>query len=69
LRRLQADVAQVQAEIQAVREQSQCLLDIEAVRPLTADEAKQARAVNQQTLALRLRLQHLRAEFAQLQGK
>jgi hypothetical protein len=51
-----------------VREQSRCLLEIEAVRPLTPDEVAQARAVNRQAQALRLRLQQLRAEFVQLQG-
>ena len=69
LRRLQADHAQVDANIQRVREHSLCLLEIEATRPLTREETAQARAVTQQAQALRLRLQQLRAEFAQLQGK
>ena len=68
LRRLQTDLAQADAEIQEVRAQSRRLLEIEATRPLTPDEAAQARAVNQHAQALRLRLQQLRAEFAQLQG-
>ena len=69
LRRVQADHAQVAADIQQVREQSVCLLEIEATRPLTPEEAAQARAITQQAQALRLRLKQLRAEFAQLQGK
>jgi hypothetical protein len=65
---LQADAAQTDAEIQAVREQSRRLVEIEAVRPLTPDEAAQARALTQHAKVLHLRLQQLRAEFVQLQG-
>ena len=68
LRRVQADHAQVQAEITWVQEQTRRLLEIEAVRPLTPDEAEQGRAIKQQANVLRLRLRQLRAEFAQLQG-
>jgi hypothetical protein len=69
LRRVQADAAQVHAEVQALRDQSRHLLEIEATRPLTPQEAEQARALTQQAQALRLQLQQLRAEFAALQGQ
>ena len=69
LRRVQADAAQLDAEVQRVRGQSRRLLEIEATRPLTPDEVAQARTVTQQANVLRLQLQQLRAEFAELQGQ
>jgi len=59
---VQAEIAQVQAAVQRVREQSRRYLALE--RPLTPDEAAQVRALarvlNRQAAALRRRLQHLR---------
>ena len=68
LRRIQADLAPVQAEVQSVQEQTRRYVEIEATRPLTADEAKQAGALQRQARTLHFRLRQLRAEFAQLQG-
>jgi hypothetical protein len=67
LRRLRADAQQIAAEIAGVKARSRVLLDLEAVRPLTADEAAQARALRRQGAFLLAQLRHLRAEVVRLQ--
>jgi hypothetical protein len=67
LLRLQADVQQAIAEIAAVKVESDLLVELQAQRPLGVGEAARLRALSRKAQELRFRLQHLRAEFAQLQ--
>ena len=65
--RLRTDVQQVQAEVAQINEQTNLLLTVQEVRPLTADEHMQERRLHQQAEYLRLRLRALAREFRDLQ--
>ena len=63
---IQADLAQVRAELQWVLEQADLYLHLD--RPLTPAEIAEVRALTGEGHALHLRLQTLRAEWAWLRG-
>jgi cell shape-determining protein MreC len=69
LRRLQAALGRFRDRLAHVRQDVRVLEALEARRPLTPAEAQQARRLRWESESLRLELERLRAEFAEVASR